>query len=78
VDLDPDFGLFVVVLAEPLVERLRVLELVNLVGIDNHYEVFEPILPCNTATRCCLASASWAFTGWWASAKAGPEFLFPK
>ena len=34
VDLDPEFVFLVVVLAEPLVEALRVLEEADLVGID--------------------------------------------
>jgi hypothetical protein len=34
VDLDPDFVFLVVVLAEPLVKTLRILERTDLVGID--------------------------------------------
>src|ERR1700736_747266 len=33
-DLDPDFGLLVVVFAEPLIETLRVLERADVIGID--------------------------------------------
>jgi len=33
-DLDPDFDFLVVVLAEPLIEALRVLERADTVGID--------------------------------------------